>query len=182
MSNKLRWIWVVPLLALLTLLAGCGQSSGSVAGLPSGWSWHHDDHYPFDAPVPPQWSVASFTNTQSPGDECEYTVNFFPPGREAISERAASELEPELIAITVKGSCPLADPSHDTDWTPEAGRINVGGTMCTVYDRAPEPDRMVVATFGGHQYLFYMQSPANTAQRDEMLFKQMLERFRYTGK
>ncbi len=177
------------------LLAGCGGQSSSQAAdppLPHGWTWYRDAKYPFQVPNPPQWTPAGFTSADASGN-MTYTVYFYSPGRSVHRDDInPPEHEQRLIGVGLIVAGPtVAPPQAETGsfrWIPEDARITIDGVATTLYDRVDsaypqgEVDRATNATFGGHQYVFYMQSTAEQSKADIALFMRMLQGFRYTGK
>ncbi|MGH2485940.1 MAG: hypothetical protein ACRDHE_08010 [Ktedonobacterales bacterium] len=188
---------LVVLCGLLPALnTGCGAARHDPP-LAKGWSWYHDAKYLFQVPVPPGWSTATFLDTLSPTDDCAYIVDLFPPGVHPGDLRGIEEHEPRMMSIGLNLNCSPTDISNDNagsvHWVAESTPITVSGQSMVLYDRvrdiAPPPgaERILVGSFGGHQFVFYFQSdvfgPHNPdmSARDLPLYTYLLRHFLYTG-
>jgi len=185
-AQRIAMIVLLPVIVLL-LIAGCGQSArAGDPPLDGGWTWYHDARFPFQVPQPPNWRVGTFADAPTGDQPCMYFVQFLPPGLAGNPNLSALQ-QSELIWVTINlnTSCPEWKQADDQYFVPEARPIVVSGAQATLYDNDSVKDsrqRAAVATFGGHQYIISMHAPVSNGEADLSLYKQMLEKFTYTGR
>lgn len=196
-KRSILW-WLLALTAAVApiLLSGCGTTRHDPP-LAKDWNWYHDAKYPFQIPIPPGWSTATFLDTLPPVGDCAYIVDIFPSGVHPGDLRGIEEHEPRMMSVSLNLSCSPTDISNDNagsvHWVAESAPLTVSGQSALLYDRvhdsAPPPgaERILVSSFGVHQYVFYLQSdvfaPHDTdmSAQDLPLFTYLLQHFRYTG-
>ena len=92
---------------------------------------------------------------------------------------------PEHFEISVQLAGPISNPGTDPNWKPETAPITISGVKTTLYDRTSpdcgEVDRIAVADFGQHHFIFFMSSIAEKAQNNLAFFQGILQSFDYTG-
>ena len=156
--------------------------------LPAGWTWYHNSTAHFQIPLAPGWGVGTFYGDWTPqADSCKYRIQFFPPGSPVAPGQASATYATRLIEIDVNLNCPPPPWSigPDTRLTEEPGPITVDGQPVTIWDNDAAPgeiNQLALATFGGRQYEFEVQSrDSNFIVVDAKVFHQMLHGFQYTG-
>ncbi|WIG58186.1 MAG: hypothetical protein OJF49_000931 [Ktedonobacterales bacterium] len=150
-----------------------------------GWAIYHDSTFPFQLPMPPGWRAGSYVDDRNGTSQCEYVVDFFPPGSNGVAMDGAQEKEPELIFLYVKMKCQPFDPHGLASLVADPSPIGLGSTQTTLYvsnlPAADGPVLIALAMLGGHQYQYSLQSTQAKGQEDIALFLGMLRDFRYTG-
>jgi hypothetical protein len=183
-----------PAIALPTLTATAGSSPTvpayllpSAPLLPAGWSWYRDSIGHFQVPVAPGWGVGTFYSTLDQLHDCEYRIQFFPPGTSVTPGQPSATYAPRLIEIEVNLSCPPSSWSITPDQytVQEPNPVMVDGQAVIVWDQdiPGEINHAADATFHGHQFGFEVQSrDSNFILVDVKVFLQMLHGFEYSGK
>jgi hypothetical protein len=188
-----RFLGLVMLLAFLVTLplgAGCApQQQHGDHPLAPEWTWYHDSRFGFHLPLPPGWRTDTWVATPGKIADCAYHVDVFPPTSSGQAGPGAEAYEPVLIGVLVMVNCRPWQAADDTHFTPEQRSITMSGVQAVLYDNDTPRyalERLAVADFSGHQYLFKMhylfnyQAPPSQAQQDQELglYMQMLRGFR----
>lgn len=165
------------------LIAGCAQQQQQgIPPIAQGWTWYHDSRFGFQMPVPPNWRTGSWIATPGQIADCAYHVDLLPPTSAGQPGPGAEEDEPLLMSVVVRVKCsPWRGTQDDPHFTQEQQPITISGKPSILYDDDISGygiQRVAVADFGGHQYLFNLQAPPKSAQQDLTLYKQMLQGFR----
>ncbi|HEX6797145.1 MAG TPA: hypothetical protein VF116_05455 [Ktedonobacterales bacterium] len=165
---------------ILAILAGCTQVPPPPK-LPSGWTLYRDKQFAFQMPIPPGWHTATMRDGPSDRPACVYVVGILPPGDHTQLTDLALSNDPELMYVMVNITCP--------DWGTimpglKETAVTVDGKAAQQYD-SQIPDtligRSVVAEFGGHRYIFHVQTPITKGPGDLGIFTELLKGFQYTG-
>jgi hypothetical protein len=154
--------------------------------LPSSWNWYRNSVGHFQVPVAPGWGVGTFYSTLDQLNNCEYRIQFFPPGTSVAPSQASATYAPRLIEIEVNLSCPPSSWSITPDQytVQEPSTVMVNGQAVTLWDSDTpgEINHFGNATFHGHQFGFEVQSrDSNFIRVDTQVFLQMLHGFEYMG-
>ena len=177
------------ILALVALTACCGlllNACGhhvSAVGLPSGWTWYHDSALPFEAAVPPGWQVAALDDGPASLPECMHGVDFFAPDHSVDTSFTGQIHGAWQMKIDVDLTCTGWTPTSDSDFTPQAQPVTVGGAQTHLFENAHDDFRAVPVNFGGHSYVFKVHAyeSAGETQKVYALFDQMVGFFKYTA-
>ena len=161
-----------------------GSSSPATAGHPLGWTVYHDSQDSFALLIPPGWRVSPLANTLSTGGLCGHIIRVFPPDTVVNEKQAMSQLGEQVYVRVVLGCDDWPAGGHDGYFTPAAHPISISGAAATMYDSSPNVDwsqHVATARFGGHEFIFGVQSPPERTQRDSAAYLLMVLGFRYTG-
>lgn len=116
---------------------------------------------------------------------CDYIVRVFPPDVKVDEKQELSQTAEQVFVRVILGCDPWPAGGHDEFFTAEPKTITISDAPATMYDSNPNagwPQRAATAQFGGHEYIFGMQSPPAHAQRDLAAYMRMLQGFQYHGK
>jgi hypothetical protein len=173
---------ILLLLVVVLLLAAGG---GLLWRSAHSWSWYADGTGHFRIPVAPGWVASGFYNGPLQFSNCVYSVVVYPPGVTATLSKPDTEYDPRLLLINVVFPCNYGQQLSPHLFTnPLPTPVTINGKRTTLYDNSV-PDtigRLAIATFGGNQYQFVLDSgPTSVAKGDLTVFMRILAGFHYTG-
>jgi hypothetical protein len=146
----------------------------------SGWQIYKDTRFPFQFAIPTGWKAGSFTD----GSGFDYIAAVLPGSSTLPFEDVIGVPEHFQISVTLAG--PVFNPASDPTWKAETTPITINGMKTILYDRTSpdcgETDRIAVANFGQHHFVFDMGVYApGKAQQDISLFLGIVHSFVYSG-